>query len=184
MSEVRRPRDASRSAEYVTICGDVAYVELAQGVVSVIDAADAAEVGKSLWRLSVKGYAMTDIKTNGKWTSLRLHRLLLDPPLDMQIDHINGDRLDNRRANLRICSHSENQRNSRPAMTYGGKRVFSQYKGVYASGSRFRAQIGINWKQVRLGTFDTAEEAALAYDGAAREHFGEFARTNFQGGNR
>jgi hypothetical protein len=91
------------------------------------------------------------------------------------IDHANGDRSDNRIANLRPCSQRENSWNTRG-------RAASGFKGVYRADSReprWYSMISVNGEIVRLGTFDTKEEAAAAaYDAAARRHHGEFARTN------
>lgn len=91
------------------------------------------------------------------------------------VDHINHNRLDNRRANLRICSMRENLRNRR-----GKKSSKTHYKGVHPQQGRYRAQICYQGKQYSLGMFATAEEAAKVYDGKARELFGEYAFLNFQ----
>ena len=87
------------------------------------------------------------------------------------IDHVNRDRTDNRIANLRQCSRSENacdiiRRNS------------SGFKGVYRHGSRWTAQIGVNGRTIHLGSYKTPEEAAAAYDCGARLHHDKFASTN------
>ncbi len=93
-----------------------------------------------------------------------------------QIDHQNGNPSDNRLDNLRPCTQSENLQNKR------GHNKAGLPKGVsYRKGGRYQAMIGINYKQIYLGCFGTATEAALAYDRAARKHFGEFARLNFPG---
>jgi hypothetical protein len=93
----------------------------------------------------------------------------------MEIDHINGDGLDNRRENLRICNHQQNSGNQGPR---GGS---SRFKGVcwHKNHRIWAAFIGIDFKQKHLGHFHTEEEAARAYDVAALEHFGEFAKLNF-----
>lgn len=96
----------------------------------------------------------------------------------LRIDHRNGDGLDNRRINLRKATHQENSFNKGP-----NKNNCTGYKGVAPFGiGRFRAQIMFNKKQVFLGCFDVAEEAARAYDKKAVELMGEFAWTNFEVG--
>jgi hypothetical protein len=94
------------------------------------------------------------------------------------VDHKNGDKLDNRRENLRICTIAENIRNSKTS-TKKGKT--SRYKGVYWVGriKKWVARIHVDRKGLHVGVFTDEAEAARAYDVAARQHFGEFARTNF-----
>lgn len=107
----------------------------------------------------------------------RLHRMLLRPPADMVVDHINGDRLDNRRANLRVCTQTENLANGKPHRD--GK---SKYRGVCfrKREGTWRAQISLGGQKSKyLGQYPTEEEAAMAYDHAARERYGDFARLNF-----
>lgn len=105
-----------------------------------------------------------------------LHRLVLGAPPGMHVDHINADSLDNRVINLRLCSQSGNQANQRKRT--GG---VSQYKGVSLSrnSQAWRAQIGVDYQNLYLGSFRSEKEAARAYDAAARRYFGEFARLNF-----
>lgn len=97
----------------------------------------------------------------------------------MQTDHINGNTLDNRKENLRICSIAENGRNRKIQ-----KNNTSGYSGVsYMKGvCKWQATICVNKNKIYLGVFETAEESARAYDSAAKEYFGEFARLNFTDG--
>lgn len=91
-------------------------------------------------------------------------------------DHKNGDKLDNRRSNLRIASSVENRQNVGIR-----KNNRSGYKGVSWSrvANKWHAYITVNWKKVHLGSFDNIIEAARAYDASALYHFGEFACLNF-----
>jgi hypothetical protein len=91
------------------------------------------------------------------------------------IDHINGNKIDNRLSNLRECSNAENIRNQRIHSNNS-----SGYKGVYwhKACQKWVAQIGVDRKIHSLGVFDTAENAAIAYDAAAKSHHGEFAKLN------
>lgn len=108
----------------------------------------------------------------------RLSRLIAQPERHLVVDHINGDPLDNRRGNLRICTVQQNNWN-RKRRPNGS----SSFKGVSAVGGRFTAHIAPNGKMIYLGSFETEEEAARAYDKAAREHYGEFACLNFPSDN-
>jgi hypothetical protein len=107
---------------------------------------------------------------------VRLHHFLFGfPPAGFEVDHINGDGLDNRKENLRFASLSENRSNSR---IWAGKEV--PFKGVKRlTSGRFQARIRRDKQEYCLGTFDTAEEAACEYDTAARRFSGEFAAVNF-----
>lgn len=111
--------------------------------------------------------------------AVHLHRLILNAPTGEMVDHINGDAMDNRRSNLRLCSAADNSRNRKRHKNKVGK-----YKGTYFLRDRkkWQAHIRINYKLVWLGRYNTEEDAARAYDTAAKKHFGEFARLNFGGG--
>lgn len=112
-----------------------------------------------------------------KKAALRMHNLIMPPPEGMEIDHINGDTLDNRRCNLRVCIHAHNMRNL-PKPRDG--RTSSPYKGVslHKQSGRWQAMIKVNYRQKWLGNYDDPKEAAAAYNRAALEHFGEYARLN------
>lgn len=114
-------------------------------------------------------YAATIVE--GK--KLRMHRVLLGNP-ELDVDHRNGDTLDNRRLNLRPCTTQQNVWNQK-------KRIGAlRFKGVAKAGSgRFYAQITVSRKRIYLGICETEEAAARTYDAAARKHFGAYARLNF-----
>lgn len=117
--------------------------------------------------------ARVEFRRDSELKRVFLHRLIAEPPAGMLVDHINGDSLDNRRDNLRCCTHRQNSQNMRK---YSGKHRF---KGIRQEGRRWRAEIRREGRTQHIGTFDNDVDAALAYDNAARELFGEFARPNF-----
>lgn len=135
-------------------------------------------IGRS-WHRTDKGYVRRGRIADG--TGCRLHRLIAGAEDGQMVDHINGDILDNRRSNLRVCNNSENQRNQRMIRANNA----TGYKGVSVRrkenriGRPYRACIGVGGRNLELGYFATAEEAAEVYDRAALKHFGEFARINF-----
>lgn len=101
---------------------------------------------------------------------MQMHRLIMRPPEGMVIDHINGNVLDNRRQNLRICTVAENNRNRAKLRTNK-----SGYKGVFWDVSSYRAAITCDGRKTYLGRFATAEAAHAAYVQAAMKLHGSFA---------
>ena len=117
---------------------------------------------------------------NGRRTATKrqrffMHRVIMDAPKGMQVDHINHNGLYNRRCNLRLCTNSQNQHNRKPQ---SGK---SRFKGVSLDKrtNKWQVQIQHNNKRLRLGLFDNEIEAAKAYDAKAEELHREFACLNF-----
>lgn len=108
-------------------------------------------------------------------TTLLMHRVILLPESNMQVDHINGNGLDNRRCNIRTCTVAQNTANRIMVM-----KKSSKYKGVCWNKAmrKWKAYIKHSYKGFHLGYFDNEEEAALAYNNAAKLYFSEFARLN------
>lgn len=112
---------------------------------------------------------------------ISMHRQITGVVDGMDVDHINGDGLDNRRENLRICSHADNQKSHRKHVSWAGKPTASKYKGVHwhRKNSKWCAKLANKY----IGSFQIEEDAAIAYDNKARELFGAFAKTNFEVAN-
>jgi len=155
---------------------DAVWFPIGGGGRTLIDECDLALVSSKSWCLKRRTDTHRTEYVRETTSSLKLHQLILrneDPSL--VIDHVNCDGLDNRRSNLRICSQSQNHANEQKR-----RRGSSLFKGVSYDSSRkkWSAKIAINYKTINLGRFDDEAAAALAYDRAALEYYGEFARKN------
>lgn len=151
-------------------------IKLTRGEVALVDDEDFERVKVFNWYAQgwsrKELYAVAHSRLDGKRILISMHRLILDAPKGVQVDHVNSNGLDNQRKNLRLCGHRENQWNQVK------RRGQSRYKGVRPSGGKWRAQITHNRKTISLGHFSDEKEAAKAYDIAALKHFGKFANTN------
>jgi hypothetical protein len=159
----------------IRIEGDVAYVTLTKGYEAIIDAADVPLVEGFNWCSRADGltfYAARTDYSSGKKT-VRMHRVIMNCSKGFEIDHIDGDGLNNRRSNMRLSTHAENMRNRRIA-----KNNTSGFKGVAwdKNGAKWRAKIKVDGEQIHLGQFDTPEAAHAAYVAASEKLHGEFAR--------
>lgn len=148
-----------------------------------IDAADYSLVGHLDWcakRDKRTWYAIRSERIDGKKTTVAMHRLIMSATKGQQVDHVDGNGLNNRRGNLRFADNHEQGQNSRIRRN----KVHSRFKGVswandprYTAGGRWHVQINV--RGVRLQRYAPTEEAAAEiYDQLAREHFGEFAKPN------
>jgi len=153
-------------------------IPLTQGQYAIVDDANYEALNKHKWcaaKMHGKYYAIRGVRNDSKTRTVYLHREILQPAVGQEIDHINGNPLDNRDNNLRLCTSAQNHMNQRPR---GGS---SQFKGVtwHKRNKKWQAEIQHNGKSYWLSAFADETDAARAYDKAAREHFGEFARLNF-----
>ena len=145
---------------------------------AIVDDCDADLVSKYSWRTSVSHktiYAKTNRSRRdyGNSRGIFMHRLILGANKGLVVDHINGDGLDNRRSNLRICTPAQNRMNLRMnCRNKSGARGVSSYKRT----GRWRAQIAVGGKKIHIGIFDSIVEASAAYEAKAAEVFGEFLR--------
>ena len=152
-------------------------IELTQGKVAIVDDEDYEYLNKLKWYYS-NGYAIRNLPTiNGKRGTMWMHRVIINTPDKMDTDHKNGDMLDNRRINLRACTHSDNLLNRDKT-----KKNIVGYKGVYIKKGRkhniYCAAIKYTGKLKHLGYFRTPKEAAKTYNKAALKYHGEFAKIN------
>lgn len=159
----------------------MSYIELTKGKRAIVDDEDFDYLNQWKWCYVSSGYAMRRKylgggRGNEKAEYILMHRLIAGTPKDMDTDHINRDRLDNRKSNLRICTTAENLRNSK------GYSKKTKYKGLDLVGARWRARVTIAGKTLSLGIYDSEEEAASAYNNAITNYHGSFAKLNEIGG--
>jgi len=149
---------------------------------TLIDEED-ADLARLTWHLKSDGYAAHREKRQhppngaGRGRNVRMHRVILGAPPGAEVDHINRNRLDNRRSNLRLATRGENARNCKRNTSNT-----SGYKGVGFNhlAGRWAASVVFEGRTFWVGLFGTPQEAAFAYDFAATALHGEFAATNFQ----
>lgn len=156
-------------------------IKLSTGHYTLVDDVDFERLSQYRWQLHSGGYAFRaayipaskSITGKKRRKTVYMHRLIMDNPENKMIDHINKDKLDNRRTNLRVVTASQNQMNSR-------RRQASGFKGVYYVKERniYRVILGFKHKAKTVGWFKNKIEAAKAYNSAALELYGEYAELN------
>lgn len=167
MKKIKLWKNRNELSDKVAIVDDEDYEKVVEAI------------GRSKWYVhnnnSAKDYAMSGDRRKS------IHRVVMDAPKGMDVDHANGNPLDNRKSNLRICTRSQNSQNKK--LRRDSK---SGFKGVVKRGKNsWHAYIGDpntaypKKRHIRLGAYKTPEEAARAYDKKAIEFFGEFAYINF-----
>lgn len=153
-------------------------VKLTQGKFALVDDEDFDWINQWNWHYNKAGYAVRNKLVNKKWIGYKMHILINNTPNNLQTDHINGNRLDNQRANLRSCTAQENAKNRKK-----NSNSPSPYKGVlwweyYGRPGKWTATIRHNKKDYFIGVYKTSIEAAVAYNAKAVELHGEFAKLN------
>jgi hypothetical protein len=160
-------------------------IPLTRGKAAIVDDEDYESIAKYRWHANPgrnQHWRAERTCRQGKKKTVLMHRQIMDAPEGVEVDHKNRNPLDNRRCNLRLCTHSQNMRNMGRRKKFGSKT--SQYKGVVkrARDSFWLARIRvaeISPESLHLGHFASEIEAAKAYDAAAQKYFGEFAVLNF-----
>lgn len=155
-------------------------IQLSKGKFATVDEEDFEYLNQWKWYVNSDGYAVRSerFKTESGRIStrtIRMHRVIAQAPPTYEVDHKFGDRLDNRKQNLRICTQSENCMNK----TLSSKNS-SGFKGImwHKRNLRWIARIKVNGKLIHLGSFTCKIQAAKAYNEAAINHFGNFANLN------
>jgi hypothetical protein len=157
-------------------------IPLTQGKVAIVDDRDYRWLSQYKWHAQKSGnrpglyYAVRNATINKHRKTIQMHREIMNPPDDLEIDHRNNNALDNRRSNMRTCTRAQNMANSRAQ-----RRKSSAFKGVsfHKDYRKWRVRIMHLGKDLHLGFFRSQVRAAKAYDDKAKELFGEFAYPNF-----
>lgn len=177
--EISSEKNSNALAREVVFLETTVEIPLSGGGVTIVDRDD-YDLVKSFrwwnWKTGNSSYARTKRMVDSASYCLLLHRIIMNPAPDMQVDHINGNGLDNRKCNLRICTQKENIRNSRKK----SNSLSSKYKGVCwkTREGKWWSSIIVDGHRKHLGYFTAEIDAAIAYNKAASIYFGEFARLN------
>jgi hypothetical protein len=150
-------------------------IKLTKGEFAIVDDQDFEWLNQCKWQYC-HGYACRKL---GK-TTISMQRFIMVTPKGLETDHVNGNKLDNRRTNLRICTHQENHRNtSKQSNNKSGYKGVSWHYDKRKNWGKWKVAITVNKRKIFIGYFSNKLEAAKAYDCKAKELFGDFARLNF-----
>lgn len=155
-------------------------IKLTKGFVAIVDDEDYDELSKYKWHVSIQRYGRiyacrNSKSTSGKRSRVQMHREVINATGTAEVDHINGNGLDNRKTNLRLATRSQNMRNGKLRATNRSGFIGASW---HLSAKKWFAQLSINNRRIYLGLFDSAEDAAITYNVAARALHGEFAKLN------
>lgn len=147
-------------------------IQLSNAMLSIVDVSDLNKLLPYNWHFSSHGYAYRKLHVNATQKTIYMHHYVFGKKLGHVVDHINGDKLDNRKSNLRFCSNKENVRKQKiRTNNKTGVRGISIKKTT----GKFQATIMVDGKSIHLGYFHHLKDASAAYSIAAKNHFGEFA---------
>jgi hypothetical protein len=149
----------------------IAKFPVSKNQTAIIDAADLQKVGPYAWQFD-DYVRRQETHPDGKRFTVMLHRLICDPPDHLEVDHKDGNPLNNRRNNLRIAEHRQNGKNRKTP-----KNNTSGVRGVHSRRGKWIAQISVDGKGRHLGIFHSIGEAKRVYEEACRKFHGEFAST-------
>ncbi len=176
MEKSKNLERTSRDPNKLEIHGDICYIHLYNKDVkltakAMIDIEDIPKIESRKWRLIGRGYVGTHAKQT-RSTQLLHHFIVGYPPEGRQVDHINRNKLDNRKVNLRLATSSQNNANVglRKSNTSGFKGV-----SFCKRSHKYEARIHYQGKRYRLGYFDDSKEASIVYNNKAQEFHGEYA---------
>lgn len=148
-------------------------IKLTKGFIALVDDEDYDYLNHWKWYVYIDRTYRYAIRTESKSRKrIKMHRVILNAPDHLLVDHIDHNGLNNQRYNIRLCTNSQNQWNMK------GRR--NGFKGVSAEKYCFRASIKYQQRTIHLGSFKTEKEAGMAYDQKAKELFGDFALLNFR----
>jgi hypothetical protein len=154
-------------------------INLTRGFFAIVDDENFEYLNQWKWQCSAKGYVTRTKRVgerkNNKKKTFRMHRVILNLPDGFYVDHINHNKLDNRKCNLRIATDTQNLGNMKTP-----RHNSTGFKGVSFDKSRNKYEVYITKKdkKIHLGRYNTKKEAAQAYNKAAQEYFGEYAKLN------
>lgn len=156
-------------------------IPLRNGLVALVDDEDYERVTQRKWFLKAPHnpkysfYAHANKRKDGRGAMILLHRLVMNAPDGIEVDHIDGDGLNNQKSNLRLCNRGQNLRNQKIRNPNGLKGVFFRVSRIKKP---WAARISIGGRTTAIGYFSNKIDAAISYNISAKKNFGEFARLN------